>query len=111
MKKFIIIFSIFLFVSFNLNVIPISAQPPQTFSQGIYKINDLKLISNVEYTVQNVSSVESFLIIFDSSKRIEQSIRLEGNSIKYVLKPMKEDYSIIIFGDGQLTLTPTNTIT
>ncbi|OOM80036.1 hypothetical protein [Clostridium sp. BL-8] len=111
MKKFIIIFSIFLFVSFNLNVIPISAQPPGTFSQGIYKISDLKLLLNVEYAVQNVSPAESFLIIFDSNKRIEQSIRLEGNSIKYVLKPMEEDYSIIIFGDGQLDFTPVNPIT
>lgn len=111
MKKFIITFSIFLFVSFNLNVIPITAQPPQTVSQGIYRINDLGLLLNVEYTVQNTSPIESFLIIFDSSKRIEQSIRLEGDSIKYVLKPIKEDYSIVIFGDGQLTFTPTNPIT
>ncbi len=111
MKKFIIIFSIFFFVSFSLNAIPISAQPPETFSQGIYKISDLRLLLNVEYAVQNVSSAESFLIIFDGSKRIEQSIRLEGNSIKYILKPMKEDYNILIFGDGQLTFTPVNPIT
>ena len=111
MKKFIIIFSIFLFVSFNLNAITSSAQPPQTFSQGIYTIRDLNLLPNVMYTVQNVSPIETFMIIFNSNKKIEQSIRLEGNSIKYVIKPMKEDYYIVIFGTGKLSFNPTNPVT
>lgn len=110
MKKFIIIFSIFLFVSFNLNAIAPSAQPQQTFSQGIYSIKDLSLLPNVVYTVQNVSSAETFMIIFNSSKIIEQSIRLEGNSIKYVIKPIKEGYNIVIFGEGKLSFNPTNPI-
>jgi hypothetical protein len=110
MKKFIILFSIFLFVAFNQNIITTSAQPPQTFSQGIYKIKDLNLLPNVEYAIRNVSPIETYVIIFDGNKKIDQTIRVEGNSIKYVMKPMKEDYNIIIFGGGQLSITPINPI-
>ena len=109
MKKIIFICSIFLFLSLNLNTIPSFASPAQkTFSQGIYRMMDLNLLPNVAYTAQNVYPTEVFLIIFDGSKVIQQSIRLEGNSIHYVLRPMKEDFNFVVLGNGQLVFTPTN---
>lgn len=109
MKKTIFICFILLFMSLNLNSIPAVAQPvSRTFSQGIYRMKDLNLISNVAYTVKNSSPSETFLIIFDENKIIQQSIRLEGNSINYVLRPMKEDFNFVILGTWQLIFTPTN---
>lgn len=109
MKKFTIMFLFFLLLAFSINTISTVAQPnTQTFSEGFYSISDLKLLPNVAYNVQNVSPVETFVIIFDGDKKIQQSIRLEGNSIKYAMKPMKNDYRFIIFGSGKLAFTPTN---
>ncbi|WP_315072616.1 hypothetical protein [uncultured Clostridium sp.] len=103
MKKLAIIFSIFLLLTFTMNNITVIAAPdPQTFSEGFYSINDLKLIPNVSYKVKNVSSNKVFMIVFSSDQLIQQSIRLEPNSIEYALKPMQYDDKIVVIGNGQL---------
>ncbi|GEP62359.1 hypothetical protein CBE01nite_01270 [Clostridium beijerinckii] len=109
MKKFTFILSIILLITFNINkTTATAASLPQNFSEGFYTISDLSIMQNVMYNVQNLSPNEVFMIIFDSNKRIQQSIRFEGHSMKYVLRPMKYDYKIIIIGDGSISFSPIN---
>lgn len=103
MKKFVLILSIFMLLSFNLNTISTFSQTNQTFPEGIYSINDLKLLPNVPYRVQNVSGGKSFISILNSDLVLEQSIRFEPNSLQYLLNPMQYDYKIVIVGSGQLS--------
>lgn len=103
MKKFVLILSIFMLLTFNLNTISTFAQTKQTFSEGIYTINDLKLLPNVPYRVQNISGGKSFISILNSDLVLEQSIRFEPNSLQYLLNPMQYDYKIVIVGSGQLS--------
>lgn len=103
MKKLVIIFSFFLLLIFTMNNLTVmAAQQSQTFSEGFYSINDLKLMPNVSYKVKNVSSDKIFMIVFSSDQIIQQSIRFEANSMEYTLKPMQYDNKIVIVGNGQL---------
>ncbi|NRT76333.1 hypothetical protein [Clostridium beijerinckii] len=104
MKKFALIFSIFLLISLNFNTISAVAQT-ETFSEGIYTINDLKLLANVPYKVRNVSGGKAFISILNDDLVLEQSIRFEENSLQYVLNPMQYDYKIVILGTGQLSFS------
>ena len=102
MRKFALILSIFLLISFKLNTVSSLAQANQTFSEGIYSISDLKLLENVPYKVQNVSGGDAFITILNSDLVLEQSIRFSGHSLKYILNPMKYNYKIVIIGTGKL---------
>lgn len=102
MKKFITIFSIFLFISFNMNTITTVAQP-KTFPEGFYNIKDLDLMENVNYNVQNVSNFNGFIIVFDSDQKIQQAISLEPHSPKHPLKTIRNNDRVVILGQGQLT--------
>ncbi|HEX9025001.1 MAG TPA: hypothetical protein VF839_00915 [Clostridium sp.] len=105
MKKFITIFSIFLFLSFGMNTTITIAQPTQNFSEGFYNVEALKLVPNVSYNVRNVSSSRVLLIIVDGNQVIQQVLRFESNSKQYVMIPLQFEYKIIIIGDGQLSFT------
>ena len=75
MKKFAIIFSILLFLSFNMNAVTAIAQG---LNQGLYNITDLSLSLNTIYSIQNVSVNSSvYILIFDANQIIQQSIRLK----------------------------------
>lgn len=52
MKKSIILFSIFLFISFTINTVNTFAQS-KIYSQGFYTMKDLNLTDNVTYIVEN----------------------------------------------------------
>ncbi|AJG98042.1 hypothetical protein LF65_01430 [Clostridium beijerinckii] len=109
MKKFAFVLSIILLITFNINKTTATAESlPQNFSEGFYTISDLSIMQNIMYNVQNISPNEVFMIIFDGNKRIQQSIRFEGHSMKYVMRPMKYDYKIIIIGDGSISFSPIN---
>ena len=105
MKKFIAIFSIFLFLSFSMNTINVIAQPTQTFSEGFYTVGTLKLVPNVSYNIRNVSPSSVLMIIVDGNQVIQQTLRFESNSKQYVMIPLQFDYKIIIIGNGQLSFT------
>ena len=80
MKRFIIIFSIFLFLSFNMNTVTAIAVA-KDFKQGLYNITDLSLSPNAIYSIQNVSINSSvYILIFDANQIIQQSIRLKPQS-------------------------------
>lgn len=105
MKKFIAIFSVFLFLSFNINIINASAES-KVLTQGIYSIRDSNFMTGVSYNVQNTSpNDKSLLLIIDSNQFIQQLLRLEPNSAKYPLKPFQSDYLIIIIGSSNLVFS------
>lgn len=107
MKKLALIFSIFLFLSCNINTVTSFAQLTTTpsFSEGFYTITDLKLAPNAAYKIQNISPNKVFVIVFDDDQKIQQSIRLEPNSPKYSIKPLQFNYKVVILGNGQVTFT------
>lgn len=102
MKKLTIILSIFLLISLNFNTV---AETKKTFSEGIYTINDLNLLPNVSYKVENISGGKAFIGILNEDLVLEQSIRFEPKSLQYVLNPMQFGYKIVILGTGNLTFT------
>jgi len=105
MKKFVITFSIFLFLSFNILIIPSMAQP-KAFKEGFHAIKDLNLSPNSVHTIQNNSPNESVLVIlFDSNQIIIQSIRLNPQSEKYILPPIQLGYEMVIIGNGEVTIS------
>ncbi|MCE5221311.1 MAG: hypothetical protein LLF98_08615 [Clostridium sp.] len=104
MKKFIFAFLFFSCLSFNINIIP-SIASTQAVKQGIYTITDLNLSPNTKYIVQNNSFNERiYLIVFDSKPNVIQAIRLRPQSKTYNLKPLQSDYTIVVVGDGELTI-------
>lgn len=106
MKKFIVVFSILLFLSFNMNNLTVMANPVDlALSEGIYIIQNINLIPNVSYTAQNTSSGTMFMIVIDDNQQIMQAQRLLPQSIKYTVGPFKYSYKIVILGPGKIEIT------
>lgn len=98
MKKFIIIFSVFFFLSFTINTPKVFAEA-KTFTQGIYSIKDTTLLTGINYNVRNTCPTnKSLLLVIDSNQLIQQMLRLEPTSPKFRLKPLNPDDIIIIIG-------------
>lgn len=105
MKKFIFIFLFFFCLTFNVNIIPSTADL-KTIKQGFYSLDDLNLSPNTQYTVQNNSfSERTYILIFDSKPNLLQSIRLTPQSKKYKLIPLQTEYRIVIVGEGKITIS------
>lgn len=103
MKKSVILFSIFFFISFTINTVNSFAQA-KIYSQGFYTMKDLNLADNVTYIVENNEPyVDGLLFIINSSKNVEQFIRIPPSSTRNPLIPIKPDYKFIIYGDVKLT--------
>lgn len=99
MKRFVTIFSIFLFLVFCLNISSAIAQQ-QAYPQGFYTMKDLGLSANIPYSVQNIAPATTALIlVVDQSKTIQQLLRLPPSSPKYNLTPLENSYHFIIYGD------------
>lgn len=100
MKKFILLFSISLFLFFNLTICAFAAN---IFKEGVYKASDFNFSSANTYIVQNVSPKDSvYILLFDENQLQLQSIRLDPQSDKYNLLPLKPDYRIVIVGKGEV---------
>lgn len=105
MKKFIIIFFIISFLSFNMLIIPSIAQP-KVFSEGIYTIQNLNLSPYTTYTAKNISSNEyAYVIIFDTNQIVQQFIQLKPQSEEYNLLPIQLGYLIAIVGKGEVVIS------
>ncbi|NRT80292.1 hypothetical protein [Clostridium beijerinckii] len=101
MKKFIVTFSIFLFLLLSINTINAFAAS-KTLTQGLYTLKDSGLSAGVDYNVENNSSGRAILLIVDSTQLIQELIRFEPNSRKYTLKPLNYGDIIIIVTAGKL---------
>jgi len=105
MKRFISILSISLFLLFTINTVTVLAQP-KTYSQGFYTMKDLGLRENISYNVTNNEPyVEGLLIIIDTDRKIQQLIRIPGNSTGIPLIPLKADYRFIIYSNVRLSFS------
>lgn len=104
MKKFLTLSSIFLLLLFSINTITAVAQVNQSkrFKEGFYSMNDLGLLENVSYKVENISNYNGFLVVFDSEQKIQQAISLEPHSIKHPLKTIRNTDRVVILGQGEL---------
>jgi hypothetical protein len=106
MKKFLTIFSVFLFQTFSMNNITALAQTTSPYSEGLYVLKDLGLIENINYNVQNISpNSEVLLLIYDSQQRLKESVRLMPNSQKHTLLPIAYTDKVIILGNGKLKIS------
>ena len=75
------------------------------FKEGFYKQSDLNLTSKDYYNIQNVSSTDNvYVLVFDQTHSLYQSIRMEPNSPKYVLT-LPSDFRIAIVGKGEVFLS------
>jgi hypothetical protein len=106
MKKFIIIFSTFLFLFFSINTIITSAQPPsKTLSQGVYSVKD-NLIAGVSYNIQNTSSSnKAVVIVLDPNKALQEFISLEPKEVHNNLKPLHFGDTIVIVGNTDIAFS------
>ena len=102
MKKYTILFLIFLCLLFNMiSVTPVFAAT--SFKEGVYKAADFNFSQDNVYNVQNISSDHSvYVLLYDENQLGIQSIRLEPNSAKYNLRPLKPNYRIVIVGNGEV---------
>lgn len=108
MKKFI--FMLLVSLSLSFNVAATGFQPPsKTLTEGVYNANALGIPLNEINYAQNVSEKgTTYLIIYDESNTIVQSIKLMPNSPKVQIYPQLDpSYKIIVIGDGSIVLSQT----
>jgi len=100
-KKLFISLLVLLFLSFNIiTLIPLAIG--NIFKEGFYKPSDFTLSSKPIYNIQNVSSTDNvYVLVFDKTHSLYQSIRMEPNSPKYVLS-FDPDFRIAIVGKGEV---------
>ena len=107
MKKFAPLLLILIFLSFNMINIT-SAFAANVFKEGVYKAADFNFSQDNIYNIQNISSEYSvYVLIYDDNQLGIQSIRLEPNSLKYNLRPLKTNYRIVIVGNGEVFIDKT----
>ena len=105
MKKYIIIFSILLFLSCSIIILPSMAQP-KSYSKGIYTPKELNLSPNTSHTIQNNSPDKyAFVIIFDSNEVVQQTIQLEPKSEKYQLETLLPEFLLVIVGEAEIIIS------
>lgn len=110
MKRFAVIFLIFLCLTFNvIKLIPAFAVG-NVFTQGIYKLSDFSISKTGIYTIQNVSETEGmYLYILDENQVVLESIRLVPSIQKLDIVPIKPNYIILIIGNGEVYINPKST--
>ena len=105
MKKFIMLFLISLFLSFNMLIVT-SVAETRVLKEGFYRISDLNFLPNEIYTIKNNSFTDRVQVfIFDEDQTIIQSLRLRPQAPKYELQPLQPDYRIAIIGNGEAIIS------
>ncbi|MDD7794267.1 hypothetical protein [Clostridium sp. 'White wine YQ'] len=108
MKKFIISLMFLLLLTSNIaNASPAARATSNTFKEGVYKLSDFIYSPTNMYNLKNVSSSNTvYLLIFDESQAIVQSIRLEPNSPYYNTISLRPDDRLAILGNGEVYIAP-----
>ncbi|MEQ8197833.1 MAG: hypothetical protein ABRQ27_07500 [Clostridiaceae bacterium] len=112
MKKFTILFLIFLCLSFNtMGIKPAAAFGENTFKQGVYTLSQLNILPDKLYDVTNTSSEEGALVlVYDENEVEQQVIRLKPGGASFNLVPMKPGYKVVILGDvSEVFISPRKT--
>lgn len=103
MRKFFVSFLVLLFLLFNMTLTPLAIG--NIFKEGFYKPSDLNLTEKDYYNIQNISSTDNvYMLVFDKTHSLYQSIRMEPNSPKYVLT-LPTDSRIAIVGKGDVFIS------
>ncbi len=106
MKRFVTIFSIFLFLSISLNTISVFAQQTKTLTQGIYNIKDSNLLIenpiNAKLTSANSKAI---IIVIGPDQTIESLVRLNPQIPQQTLPPLNSASSIIIYTNDSVVLS------
>lgn len=106
MKRFIVIFSTFLFLSISLNTMSVFAQQPKTLTQGIYNARNSNLLIGSPITAKMATpNDKAIIIVIDSEQTIHALVRLGPTIPQQVLPPLNYDYSLIIYGTGGVVLS------
>lgn len=107
MKKFIRVFSIFVFLSIVLDTTSVFAKPEQKMlTQGIYNVRDANILVGTPLKARVTPTTgRALVLVVTSDQTIESLIRLNPEVPQQVLPPLKFDYSLIIYGDGTVLLS------
>ena len=107
MKKFTILFLIFLCLTFNIIGFKSAFAVSPTFKQGIYKLSDFNISPGNIYNVSNISKTNSVQVfIFDKDYIPIQNIKLDPYSLNVDTVPMTPEYILVVIGGGEVTITP-----
>lgn len=107
MKKYTVLFLVFLVIAFNIIGLKTTFAVSNTFKEGIYTINDLKPSKDGIYTIKNISNNNNVrILVFDEDYAIIQSTKIEANSEKTDIVPILPSYIIVVAGDGELEIEP-----
>ncbi|MEQ8156041.1 MAG: hypothetical protein ABRQ25_14320 [Clostridiaceae bacterium] len=107
MKKFTVLFLIFLCLSFNIIGLKPAFAVSATFKQGIYKLSDFNISPGNIYNVSNVSKTNSVrMFVFDKDYIPIQDVKLNPNSLNIDTVPMTPEYILVVIGGGEVTITP-----
>lgn len=105
MKKFISIFSIFLFLLLSINTLNAFAQP-RTLIQGVYNARDSNLLVGAPITVRIASpNNRAMIIIIDSNEIIQELVRLGPEFPEHILRPLNYDSNVVIISDSGVILS------
>ena len=108
MKKFIVLFVIFLCLSFNfLGVTTFAILSTNVLKEGIYTLSDFNISPDNLYDITNVSSTEdAYILIFDENYVIMQSLRLSPNIKSFNLVPLQPNNKLVILGKTEVYIAP-----
>ncbi|OPJ65341.1 hypothetical protein [Clostridium chromiireducens] len=108
MKKFIVLFLIFLGLSFNFfGVITFAVNITNVIKEGVYTLADLRVSPDNLYNITNVSSTEdAYIIIFNEDYVIMQSLRLSPIIRSFNLIPLEPQYKLVVLGKTEVFIEP-----
>lgn len=107
MKKSIILFLIFLCLSFSIIELKSAFAVGNIFTQGIYKVSDFGKSKNQIYTFQNIRPQDNiYVTILDENLNVIEGVRLLPKSPKVDTVPIKDNFKVIIIGNGEVTISP-----
>lgn len=107
MKKFTVLFLMFLLLSVNwVKVYATPNKATNIFTENLYKPSDLNIVDTNVYSIENISNDKAiYVIVYNENQKILQAIQLGPKSKKYELIPIKPEYRIGVVGGGQMQLT------
>ena len=107
MKRFTVLFLIFLCLTFIVIGLKPAFATTNTFTQGIYKLSDFNPSKSNIYFFSNVSIKDNmYMIILDENQDIIHSIRLLPNSEQHITVPILPNYRVILIGKGEMYFNP-----
>ncbi|EKQ54452.1 MULTISPECIES: hypothetical protein [unclassified Clostridium] len=107
MKKSIILFLIFLCVSFSIFKLKSAFATDNIYTQGIYKVSNFGKSKNHIYTIENIQSQDNvYVTILDENLNVIEGVRLLPKSPKIDTIPVKDNFKVVIVGKGEVKIFP-----